>query len=262
MNYLTYLKNKNLSKITIKIYLKNSNKWLDFLNNRSATKTLFSKFIKMHLKKLSSNSIRLLYSSILSFLKYQKKWKLVNECKDIKLPTCVQYNKTVITLEEYSSINIDILNETWMNYRDWLIFSFLFFTGIRACELNQIKKSNIINNKLLISGKSNKTRIIFIPDLLNKLLKAWKNDYINVSKKNKKLTHKQLNIIIKRIGMKYFSKNISCHSLRRSYATNLLRKNVDIKTVSTFLGHSNINTTSRYIQLTTDEMVEKIKSVF
>lgn len=52
------------------------------------------------------------------------------------------------------------------------------------------------------------------------------------------------------------------HDLRRSYATNLLRKGIDLKTVAELLGHSNINTTSKYIHLSENELVQKIKKIF
>lgn len=262
MNYIKYLENKNLSKITINIYLKNINKFIEYLNNSKISKTKFVSFLRIESKKLSANSIRLLYSSILSYLKYKKMWKMYNEFKDIKLPKIILYNRTIISLKEFENIKENIKLNSWYEKRNWIIFSFLFFTGIRGFEINQIKKDNIIENKIKIIGKGNKERYVFIPNYLNNILNNWKFNHININKNNKQLTHKQLNIIVKNIGIKYFSKNISCHSLRRSFATNLLRKNIDIKTVSTFMGHSNINTTSRYLYLSTDEMIEKIKSIF
>lgn len=262
MNYEKYLKNKNLSNKTIDTYKKNVVKYLTYLKDKNITKSNFVKFLNHENKKLSANTVRLLYSSVLSYLKYKKMWKLYNEFQDIKLPKIVVYNRTTISLDEYNNVKDKIILSTWYNKRDWIIFSFLFLTGIRGFEINQIEKKKIIDNKIKIVGKNNKERFVFIPEYLNSLLNNWKYNCLNINKSKKKLTHKQLNIIVKRIGIKYFEKNISCHSLRRSYATNLLRKNVDIKTVSTFLGHSNINTTSRYLYLSTDEMIDKLKTVF
>lgn len=261
MKYSTYLKNKNLSKTTINIYLKNYEKWLSFLKDNNPTKRLFVCFLNKN-KHLSANSVRLLYSSILQSLKFERRWKLLNEFKDIKLPNLVQYNKTIINWDEYENIKNKIEINNWHDKRNWLIFSFMFLTGIRGSELNQIRKNKIVNNCINIIGKGNKERIIFIPKYILGLLKDWKLNKINISKSKLSLTHKQLNLIIARIGMTYFNKKISSHSLRRSYATNLLRKNIDIKTISKLMGHSNINTTSRYIQLTNDEILSKIESIF
>ena len=262
MTYLTYLKNKNLSKNTIEVYYKNSKLWLDFLSNNKPNKRLFVKFINDYAKNHSANTVRLMYSSVLSYMKYIKNWKLYNEFQDIKLPVVQMSNKTTISLQEYNTAKERVNLNKWFDRRNWLVFSFMFFTGIRGSEIKQINKSKIINNQLEITGKGNKTRIIFIPNYLMDLLKNWRSNKINIARNGKQLTYKQLNVIIKKVGKEIFNKSISSHSLRRSYATNLLRNNIDLKTVSKLLGHSNINTTSRYIFLTNDEIVEKIQKLF
>ena len=262
MTYLTYLKNKNLSKNTINVYYKNSKVWLDFLNSSKPNKRLFVKFINEYARTHSPNTVRLMYSSVLSYMKYMKNWKLYNEFQDIKLPIVQMNNKTIISLEEYNSVKLKVNTRRWFDRRNWILFSFMFFTGIRGSEVKQINKTKINNNQMEIVGKGKKTRVIFIPSYLLELLKKWKANKINIARNGKQLTYKQLNVIIKKVGKELFHKNISSHSLRRSYATNLLRNNVDLKTVSKLLGHSNINTTSRYIFLTNDEIVQKIEKLF
>ena len=232
MKYKTYLRNKNLSKSTINTYLKQKNNWENYLSDRNPNKRIFVQYINKYTNNYSPNTTKLVYSSILSFFKFQKKWKLYNECKDIRLPSIIQMNKITITIDEYDNNKNYIKQTNWYEKRDWLIFSFLFSTGIRVNEINQINKKNIKNSQLKIIGKGNKTRIIYISKNLQYLLDDWRANRINISKKNKVITNKQINIIIKKIGIDYFNKNISAHSLRRSYATNLLRKKVDIKTVS------------------------------
>ncbi len=72
---------------------------------------------------------------------------------------------------------------------------------------------------------------------------------------------KQINSIIKRLSRKYFQKEITPHGLRRSYATNLLKNNVNIEVVKQTLGHTNINTTSRYIQITEEDIINEINKI-
>ena len=262
MKYKTYLRNKNLSVSTINTYLKQKNKWEDYLGFKNPNKKIFVQYINKYTNNYSPNTTKLVYSSVLSFLKFQKKWKLYNDCKDIRLPSFNPSYKITITLDEYNFSKEYIKITNWYEKRDWLIFSFLFSTGIRVNELNQINKKKINNNQIKIRGKGNKTRIIYISKNLQELLDNWKANRINISKKNKFITNKQISIIIKKIGNDYFNKNISPHSLRRSYATNLLRKKVDLKTVNTLMGHSNLNTTSKYLYLTDDEIKENIKGIF
>lgn len=263
MKYTTYLKNKNLSKLTINTYIRNANKWEIYLNSRKSSKKLFVNYINKYQKNHMPNSTRLIYSSILSYIKFQKKWKLYNEFKDIRLPSSTQLNKTTISLKEFNELRgIKTIEKDWYKSRDWLIFTFLLTTGIRISELTQVNKKNIKNNCLTINGKGNKERIIYICDYLQILLRNWKANRINISKQNKQITNKQANIIIKKIGKMLFDKEITPHSLRRSYATNLLRGGVDIKTVSKMLGHTNINTTSRYIHFSNEELIDNIKHIF
>ena len=263
MKYITYLKNKNLSQSTINTYIRNAKEWENYLNTRKPSKTLFVNYINKYQKNHMPNSTRLIYSSVLSYIKFQKKWNLFNEFKDIRLPSSIQANKTTITLEEFNKIKaIKETENDWYKSRDWLILTFLLTTGIRISELNQVNKKNIKKSCLTIVGKGNKWRTIYICDYLQLLLKNWRANRINISKQNKQITNKQINIIIRKIGETLFSKNITPHSLRRSYATTLLRSGVDIKTVSKILGHTNINTTSRYIHFSDEELIENIKHIF
>ncbi|WP_033159733.1 hypothetical protein [Mycoplasmoides alvi] len=168
MKYLTYLKNKNLSKNTINCYLKYSKIWVNYLNNKKPNKSLFVKFLNQYRKTHSNNSTKLLYSSILSFIKFKKFHKLYFECKDIRLPSTLLKNKTIIHLNEFNEIKSSLSNiYEWYEKRNWIIFVFLFTTGIRANELNQINKKNINNNRIKIIGKGQKEREIFFKWIFN-----------------------------------------------------------------------------------------------
>ena len=262
MKYSSYLKNKNLSKNTIQIYLKEYEKWKLYLDDKKPNKTLFVKYIKNYSKNHQPNSVRLVYSSILSIFRFEKRWKLLNQCKDIKLPKIQQSNRSIITLDEFNKAKQNIVLKTRLEKRDWLIFSFIFLTGVRASELLEFNKNKIYeNNKLKIKGKGNKIRVIFITKYLHEMLCNWKANRIAISKKNKLITIKQINLIIKTISIKYFNKKITPHGLRRSFATNLLKNNANIEIVRKTLGHSNINTTARYLHFNDDDIYEEINNI-
>lgn len=262
MKYINYLKNKNLSKNTIIIYLKQYENWSKYLNYRNPNKTLFVKYINNYSKTHQPNSTHVIYSSIMSIFRFEKRWKLINQCKDIKLPKIQQSNKTIITLEEFNCVKTKIICNKKIEKRNWLIFSFLFLTGVRVSELLDFNKNKIYDgNKLKIKGKGNKVRIIFITNYLNELLSKWRPNKIPVNNKNKLITIKQINHIIKELSKKYFNKNITPHSLRRSYATNLLKNNANIEIVRKTLGHSNINTTARYFHFNDEDILNEIQKI-
>lgn len=262
MKYKNWLKNKNLSKNTLIAYLSNYDKWNTYLNGRKPNKTLIVKYLNDYGKNHKPRSIRLMYSSIISILRFQKKWKLVEECRDIKLPSIQHSIRSVINICEFKEANSRMKIMNWFDQRDWLIFNTLLFTGMRVSELMRFNKKDIYdNNKFLIKGKGDKYRVIYLNNFLLDQLLNWKSNRIAISKKGKVLTTKQINIIVKRISKQYFDKHITPHGLRRSYATNLLKSNINLEIVRRNLGHSNINTTSRYIQYTDDEIISELSKV-
>lgn len=262
MKYKNYLKNRNLSKVTIEIYEKNYYIWKKYLGNNNATKKLFVNFIRNYQKNHKPASVHLMYSSILSIFKFEKKWKLLNECKDIKLPKSEFTLKQVISIEEFNNALRNIEINDWYAKRDWIIFCFMFLTGVRVSELLKINLNEIVGNKITIYGKGNKTRIIYINNYLEQLIKEWKYNKIAINKKRKNITTKQINLIIKELTTNLFNKTITSHGLRRSYATNLLKNNINLEIVRKTLGHSNINTTSRYIQYTEEDILNELKNIF
>ncbi|MDE6472971.1 MAG: tyrosine-type recombinase/integrase [Ureaplasma sp.] len=262
MTYKTYLKNKNLSEKTIELYLYLIKNWLNTLKERNPSKKIFTCFINSYAKKHSANSTRLIYSIILSYYKFKKQWKLVNDFKDIRLPKTSNSFKKVVDYKYFMGVINKINKKNWYNRRNALIMSLLFFTGIRVSELYKINKSCIENNQIRISGKGRKERIIYLPEELMHDLNKWTNNYICVKKNNKLLSYKQINVIVKNFADKYLKCKITPHSLRRSYATHLSKNNLDIKSISILLGHSNINTTARYINTDENYIVNKIESIF
>ncbi len=262
MDYKKYLNNRNLSKNTIQAYMYNYERWMKYLNERTASKTLIVKFIQDYQKLHKPRSVQQMYATIISVLRFEKKFKLINECSDIRLPSAQFSPKRTIKIDEFNKVKDTIDLSNWYSKRNWLIFSFLFYTGVRVSELTKINKKDIKDNVIEIRGKGNKTRVIYITDYLIELLDSWDHDKIAVKRDGKVINTKQINYIIKDMSIKYFGFELTPHGLRRSYATNLLRSNVNIEIVRRVLGHTSINTTSRYIQYNDDEVLNEIQGIF
>lgn len=117
-----------------------------------------------------------------------------------------------------------------------------FFTGLRLNEVLSLKAEDIEGNTIKVIGKGNKFRLAYIPQTKKELIENFKSftiseNYIMVT----------VNRISKRIG-----KPFSFHSLRHSFAINIVKKGGNISTLQKLLGHSNLATTSIYLRFHND----------
>jgi site-specific recombinase XerD len=170
--------------------------------------------------------------------------------------------------------------ETQIAYRDKTMLEMLFSTGLRVSELAKLKISdiNLEKDEFTIQGKGKKNRIVFLSEQakhwIAKYVKARKdmNPYLFVSHdKNKKARSEEddkpvTSRTIQRIVQKYakiagITKPVTPHTLRHSFATDLLQNGADIRSVQSMLGHSSITTTQVYTHIT-DKQLRKIHKKF
>lgn len=259
MTYQNFLKNKNLSQLTISTYLKHTNNFLKYVNNRKITKTLFRKYIALYDRNHSPNSTRLAYCSIMQYLKFIKcKW--VNDIKKFKLPRLVEFPKPIVNINAIN-MYLNSLESNFFNDRLKIIVKLLITTGMRSCEIKELNKNNFYNNKILIKGKGNKYRFVFINKEISDLIRKWKYKYFLVNKNGKKISDKQLRKILKDLGEK-INTPLHPHMLRRTFCTELIKKGCNLKVVQKLMGHSSISITSKYIHLSEEEMYIEYSKAF
>jgi site-specific recombinase XerD len=178
-------------------------------------------------------------------------------------------------------IKQDTLTGQLTAFRDKAILEMLFSTGLRVSELTNLKQDNINLKKeeFTIRGKGGKSRVVF----LSEQAKYWMKKYLDLrqdinpflfvshdkrSGKGKKIGKKGNKEIsdqpltprsVQRIVQKYahaagITKPVTPHTLRHSYATDLLQNGADIRSVQAMLGHSSITTTQIYTHITDKEL--------
>ena len=163
--------------------------------------------------------------------------------------------------------------------RDKALLELLFSTGLRVSELIALKKDdvNLKRDEFTVTGKGSKARVVFLSEQakywIKKYLDARKdmNPYLFVShdvKKNKRLEDSKIERLedqpltvrsVQRIVQKYaraagITKPVTPHTLRHSFATDLLQNGADIRSVQAMLGHSSITTTQIYTHITDKEL--------
>lgn len=164
--------------------------------------------------------------------------------------------------------------------RDKAILELLFSTGTRVSEACNLKKEDVNLNKdeFTVRGKGDKLRVVFLSpaakDCLKKYLNTRKDmspylftshDKAANSRKTqdfKPLTPRSIQRLVKKYSkLAGITKPVSPHSLRHSFATDLLSNGADLRSVQSMLGHSSITTTQIYTHIT-DKQLKQIHQTF
>jgi tyrosine recombinase XerC len=158
-----------------------------------------------------------------------------------------------------------------MGLRDRAILEALYSTGIRVSELVGLNKEDVdfISGVIKVRGKGKKERLVPIGDKALRAIKAY-FEKIKVTEINERkpvfLNKSQRRVsdrAVRRIVHKYIHKtslneSISPHTLRHSFATHMLDRGADLRSVQELLGHANLSTTQIYTHVTT----ERLKSIY
>ena len=238
--FVEYLKERNLSFKTIKTYL-------DIVY-------MFLLFISYY----NNDGVDLLY-------RHKKVM--------IKLP---QHEIIVFNDEEmkkFGNYFSKILDEVkiYSKYKNILALYLLSITGARFNEIAtlQFKDIELENSvyKIKLKGKGNKERYVYITKskfqpYLDKLIRLYLKeefDYLFLSRKNQPLAYTTLREFFKRVCQKLLipQHKRNLHNFRHTYATNLLKKGINLKVVSEILGHSDVSITAKYYAKVDEEEKKK-----
>jgi len=168
-----------------------------------------------------------------------------------------------------------------ITYRDKALLELLFSAGLRVNEAARLKREsiNLKKDEFTITGKGGKARVVFLSEQARYWLKKYLdaradlNPYLFISLERKITpTRKHENTkaldgedqpltvrSIQRLVRKYaraagITKPVTPHTLRHSYATDLLQNGADIRSVQAMLGHASITTTQIYTHITDREL--------
>ena len=185
-----------------------------------------------------------------------------NPCRQI---SPIKYPKEV--KHPFSAIELDAIRSACKTKKERAIVEFLLASGVRVSELCSIQISDINFDTLAVvvrEGKGAKQRTVYINDLANKHLVDYltsrnvNGNYLFYNKKKKPLQSDGVRFILKTIEARAGVTNVHPHRFRRTFATNLSNRGMEIQEIGKLLGHANLNTTLTYVY--TSE--EKIRSSY
>jgi len=166
----------------------------------------------------------------------------------------------VLSAEEITRI----LDHT-SNLKHWVMIAMFYATGLRCNELRNLKISDIDSQRMVIhvrEGKGGIPRDIGLsPALLERLRVYWRwgkpKDWLFPSKMRPQqmMERKTIRLACNTAGRRAgINKPVTPHVFRHSFATHMLEAGADLRTIQVLLGHADIQTTARYLRVSTRRM--------
>lgn len=293
--FLEYLEiEKGRSRKTVENYRHYLDRFLDFAkisDPAEITEDLIRSFrvylsryedgkTKKGLKKLTQNYYII---ALRSFLKYLAKKNVDTlQAEKVEIGKVSKKEVEFLEIDEVERILQAASGADFKSLRDRAILELLFSSGLRVSELTNMNRDRLDLKKqeFTVRGKGDKLRLVFVSDSARKALekylekrtdldpsvfirdvKALKKFNKEKDSKDLRLTPRSVQRIIKFYAAKAgIIKDVHPHTLRHSFATDLLVNGADIRSVQAMLGHSSITTTQIYTHITNAQLKDVHKA--
>ena len=275
LNYL--LVDKGLSNNTVKAYEADISSFFQWLDNEDLKyKNLQEDHINQYIsflfqRKMRSSSVNRKISSIKSFYIFLVKRNFVinSPLNDLVTPKQEKYLPESMSEAEVDKLlnSPDVSNK--IENRDKAMIEMLYATGMRISELVNLKITDVDMKRCVVKvfGKGSKERLVPFGETALDSLKSYLNDReqssskeIFLSNRGKKMTRvafwQRVKIYLIRENLK---NSISPHTLRHAFATHLLNRGADLRSVQLLLGHSDLSTTQIYTHIAKQRLSDVLK---
>jgi len=272
-DFLEYLEvDRGLADLTLRNYKFFLKRFTEFAKERGVTKPeaitkiLVHQF-RLHLNRLPArnkdnikkNTQNYHLIALRTFLKYLLK----NDVKTLS-PDKIELSKQAPRQVEFlEGADLERMLETPTNVRDKALLETLFSTGLRVSELAKLKVEDINLNKpeFTVRGKGSKLRLVFLSDNARHWLKKYLAERHDPNPLIFPITPRSIERLVSRYArLAGIMKRVTPHTLRHSYATDLLMNGADIRSVQAMLGHSSITTTQVYTHITDQQLRDVYKT--
>lgn len=193
----------------------------------------------------------------------------------IELPKVVRKQVTFLHYDEIARMLDTIPLDTEVGLRDRAIIELLFSSGLRVSELVNLNRDHVNTKRreFMVRGKGQKDRPVFIGEATAQRVEEYlkvrfdnlpplflsysRNNTASMSGDYRRLSARSIQRIIARYArLAGITKHVSPHTMRHSFATDLLMNGADLRSVQSMLGHSNISTTQVYTHVTDEHLRE------
>ncbi|MFA5820504.1 MAG: site-specific tyrosine recombinase/integron integrase [Candidatus Gracilibacteria bacterium] len=280
--FLEYCELTNKSRKTIENYHHYLKRFEDFLAEDMDPKNLTIQKInnyRLYLNRskppLGIKTQNYHIIAVRAFLKYLTKNDIKTLAPEkIELSKIPKRTVEFLTREELDRLFKSVDQTKKSGQRDLAIMETLYSTGLRVSELASLNRDQVDlkRREFMVRGKGAKPRLVFLSEkasgIIKSYLKTRSDNFQPLFTNNQKVTdianpetHRLTTVSIENIVRKYalkagIIKKVTPHTLRHSYATELLLNGADIRSVQELLGHSSITTTQIYTHVTDKKLRE------
>ena len=268
---------KGLSKNTVSSYKNDISSFLSWLNKKQINyQQVSGKNINQFISNLfnsglKSSSINRKISSIKHFYLFLSKKKIIkySPADEIETPKQEKYLPISMSEDEVERLLNSPNSNRIIERRDKAMIEILYATGMRISELVNLKLTDVDFNRsvLKVFGKGSKERLVPYGEKAAEALDIYLRDrkrsdskYVFLSNRGSQITRgafwQRIKIYIKRENLK---SSISPHTLRHAFATHLLNRGADLRSVQILLGHSDLSTTQIYTHIAKQRLGEILK---
>lgn len=210
---------------------------------------------------LSSTTMARRVSGLKSFFDWCEKNKWMDQ-NPIPFLETVKVRKSLphVPSEEEMQDLLNFQKQLDSSPRDAAMFELMYGCGLRVSEIVNLNWNDISFDQSQIhvrDSKRGKSRIVPFSQTVTEVLKAYqldrlskKLDWVFSNSNNKRITTRGVHYLLQKLLQKFpKSMHLTPHSFRHGYATHLLGRGADLRSIQELLGHSNLSTTERYTKV-------------
>lgn len=279
--FLLYLQGeKNASPHTVKNYGVDLAELLLVTDKKTAQEVDYLEIRKFlaHLKEkgYSKSTISRKLACLRSFFKFLTRENIISNNPALGIATPKREKKLPVFLEiqEIESLLDAVTGATVASNRDRAILETLYSSGIRVSELVglNLEDADVLGGVLRIRGKGKKERMVPIGKKAQEAIREYLekrphekgkvHGALFLNKNSTRLTDRSVRrVLLKYVRKASLQKEVSPHTLRHSFATHLLDRGADLRSVQELLGHESLSTTQIYTHVTTKRLKEVYEKV-
>lgn len=207
----------------------------------------------VHLRSTLSYNYSLMHLTVLRcFLK----WCLINDIKTLHYAKIEIVKKDHVFVSYLERDELERLLEVDMCARDKAIIHMLYSTGCRVAELARLDRYQILDGQVSVLGKGNKHRLVFVSQYAKNALSKYlwtrrdNSPALFINHRKKRLSVSSIERIVREAARAAnIDKRVTPHTIRHTFATQLVRNKAPLIAIQKMLGHSSITTTQIYLHV-------------